>query len=75
DNTVWSVPAPAFTFHNYLPKAGYQGIFGDVPPSQVSAYPVDIFLKDSMGTLYHLSLEESRALVSTNFKWTTINLP
>lgn len=73
DNTVWSVPAPAFTFHNYLPKAGYEGIFGDVPPSQVSAYPVDVFIKNSEDTTYHLSLEKTEELSNSSIVWKNLS--
>ncbi len=51
-NTPWSVPAPAFAFHNYLPQEGYEGIFGDIPREKVSIYPVGISVKDTVDTIY-----------------------
>jgi hypothetical protein len=68
-NTVWSVPAPAFTFHNYLPAEGYQGIFGDVPREQVSTYPVELFVADVTDSVEVFSLQQTRMLRAGKGRW------
>jgi hypothetical protein len=73
DNTVWSIPAPAFTFHNYLPKEGYRGIFGDVPREQVSSYPVEIFVRDTSDSVRYFSIKEAGKLSGSTVQWTVYN--
>ncbi len=68
-NTVWSVPAPAFTFHNYLPAEGYEGIFGDVPRKQVSAYPVDLFISGESGAVFHFSAKQADRFIGERARW------
>lgn len=69
NGTVWSIPAPAFTFHNYLPAEGYKGIFGDIPREQVSTYPVDLFVTDTTDTIRRFSAERTGEVTSSEVKW------
>ncbi|MBN1128811.1 MAG: hypothetical protein JXA71_07485 [Chitinispirillaceae bacterium] len=68
-NTVWSIPAPAFTFHDYMPRQGYEGIFGDVPGSMVDAYPIDLFAGSADGTTWHFSAKRSETVHKAAVKW------
>jgi hypothetical protein len=68
-NTVWSLPAPCFTMHTYLPQAGYQGIFGDVPREQVSTYPVDLFIADTAGEVRRWSVDKAQNTVHRDSAW------
>lgn len=68
--TVWSVPAPAFTFHTYLPAAGYQGIFGDVERKKIDAYPVTLFIRNTTDDVYTFSARRSKDVTGTGVVWT-----
>lgn len=69
NNTVWSVPAPTFTVHTYLPQNDYKGIFGDIPRELVSAYPVTAFIKSDSGTVYTFTLDQAKNLTQSNAVW------
>ncbi len=68
-NTVWSIPAPAFTFHNYLPNPDYKGIFGDIPREQVSAYPVELCVDGTNDTTYCFTVKEAKQVVKGKGRW------
>ena len=69
NGTVWSVPAPAFTLHEYIPQPGYKGIFGDVPREMVDSYPVDLYLGIGANTVFHYSNNHSRAVTNGPVRW------
>ena len=67
--TVWSIPAPYFTFHNYLPVRGYQGIFGDIQRDQVDIYPVDLFILDTVGAALRFSADRAKSVTARTVEW------
>ncbi len=69
DNTVWSIPAPAFTFHNYLPQTGYKGIFGDIQRDDVSTYPIEISAKDKSGKTQRFFLSQAEKRKYSAIEW------
>jgi len=68
-NTVWSIPAPAFTFYEYIPQRGYEGIFADMPRKMVDTYPVDLFVGTTTDTVFHFSAKRSEDVKKASVKW------
>ena len=61
-HTVWSLPAPSCTFYEPLPDTGYQGVFGSIPPEQISAYPVDLSVSGNNDSVQVFSVKETRMM-------------
>ena len=68
-NTVWSLPAPAFTFNTPLPDTAYRGLFGDIPREEVSTYPVDLYVAGNGDTVQVFSVKSAELVRKGKGKW------